>query len=297
MKISLRALMLLCACLMCAGIYASKPIIKKVTGKYTYVVSDDDDITLKKARQKAVELAKAEAIRREFGEMVGMGTIDIFMNSADGQSGSLNVGSSSTQARALWLGDTKQPQVKISYSDGKLFFEAEVWGEAREVVANSTDVRWTIARKSDNGKVATDVFSSGEMIYVDFLSVANGYVAVYLVEDENTTYCMLPYRNDSDGQVPVRAGREYAFFDKDADNAAPRLRLTTKKPFEYNQLVLIYSPNPFTKSVDKAQGREQLNSLSTTDFSKWLLRLQRNDPDMVVQQRFVKIQNPDAAKE
>ena len=50
--------------------------VKSVTGKYVYVVSDNDNVTLKEAKRKCIELAKAEAIKRAFGEMVTSDVID-----------------------------------------------------------------------------------------------------------------------------------------------------------------------------------------------------------------------------
>ena len=47
-----------------------------VSGKYVYVVSENDNITLKDAKRKCLELAKAAAIRDEFGEMITSDVID-----------------------------------------------------------------------------------------------------------------------------------------------------------------------------------------------------------------------------
>ncbi len=285
-------LMLIFLALFCSvEAYSAKPKVKKVTGTAIYLVSEDMNITLKEAKQKCIELAKANAIASEFGEFVNMGTIDVFMDSSDMGSTSFNIGSTSTQSRALWLGDTRNPQVSVAYRDNLLTFTAEVWGEAREILTNATDVKWKIAHLAGKQKIETTTFHSGEQIYVNFQSVSNGYVAIYLVENNENTYCMLPAATDTDGRQDVRAGREYEFFDKEADRKATLLKLTTKQAQEYNQLVLIYSPNPFTKSVDTVTGPNKLSKLSTRDFSKWLLKCQRNDPDMVVEQHFLKIVN------
>ena len=293
MKQFIRFILIFCACMTAidAGSAKTKAKVKSVSGTAEYVVTDDMSITLRDARLKCVELARAEAIRREFGELVSMGIIDVFMNSTNEGSGAVNIGTASSQARALWLGDTREPKVNIRYADGKLFFKAEVWGEARELKINSTDLKWMISHKAGEQKVETSSFNNSESIYIDFKSVADGYVAVYLVEDNEQTWCLLPYGNDSDGRQEVKAGRRYAFFDKEFDKRALTIRLKTKRKEEYNQLVLIYSPNPFTKSIDRVADGSKANVLSTRDFAKWLLKCQCNDPDMVVEQRFIKIKN------
>ena len=47
-----------------------------VNGTYTYIVGDNDDISLREAKVKCIELAKAEAIKAEFGEMITSDVID-----------------------------------------------------------------------------------------------------------------------------------------------------------------------------------------------------------------------------
>ena len=43
---------------------------EEVNGKYIYTIGDNDHITLREAKHKCIELAKAEAIKKVFGEIV-----------------------------------------------------------------------------------------------------------------------------------------------------------------------------------------------------------------------------------
>lgn len=52
---------------------------KLVHGKYVFEVSDNDDITLKDAKLKCIALAKAKAIKEEFGEMVTSDVINLML--------------------------------------------------------------------------------------------------------------------------------------------------------------------------------------------------------------------------
>ena len=40
--------------------------VASVSGKYTYILSENDDVTIKEAKLKAIEQAKAEALKNEF---------------------------------------------------------------------------------------------------------------------------------------------------------------------------------------------------------------------------------------
>ena len=119
------------------------------------------------------------------------------------------------------------------------------------------------------------------------------YLRTFDMGDGNTT-CLLPYPNDSDGRFPIKAGKDYLLFDKEADPTARTYRLTTGHKKEYNQLVIIYSPNAFTKCNIKSANSKQLGTIATKDFEKWLLTCQHSDKEMVVNRKTIRIQNANA---
>jgi hypothetical protein len=200
-------------------------------------------------------------------------------------------------AKGDWLGDTKSPELDIEYKDGKLVFKAEVWGKVREIVQAKTDLKWNIMKEILGQKSETTSFVSGERIFVRFRSPSDGYVAVYLIVGDDETSCLLPYRKDPSGMFKVRNGKEYIFFDKDEDPRASFYKLSTLHEKEANQLVVIYSPNPFAKCTDITGDARHPNSLSTHDFQKWLLKCQRADRDMVVAKKWVTIRKNNSEKE
>lgn len=263
-----------------------------VTAKYTYTVGDNDDITLKEAKRKCMELARAEAIRVQFGELITSDVIDANVETNGEPTSSYFWENTVAKVKGDWLGDTREPMMDVRYVDGKLEFTAEVWGTAREIIQAKTEFDWKILRDTGDRKLAeTKEFSSGERIYVSFRSPASGYVAVYLIVGDDETSCLLPYRSDETGRFAVRNGRTYTFFDREEDPNASYYRLNTQRLSEDNQVVIIYSPNPFTKCNDITGDARHPNSLSTHDFQKWLLKCQRADKDMVVDKKWVRISN------
>lgn len=267
--------------------------VKDVNGKYSYIVEENDNITLKEAKQKSIDMARADAIKKAFGEFL---TSDIISSVAETQDELRSYFWENTQlmAKGEWLGDTRTPEINVEFVNGYLVFTAEVWGQAREMKQAKTDLAWQIQKEAGDKLVEADNFYNGERIYVNFKSPADGYVAIYLIEGDDETSCLLPYRKDPTGKVKIKSGKEYTFFDRDKDPMATNYKMSTKKPEESNQLVIIYSPNPFTKCNDITGDAKHPNSLSTSDFQKWLLKCQRKDSEMVVNKKWIKIFNKEA---
>lgn len=263
-----------------------------VSGKYVYTVSDNDNITLKDAKRKCIELAKAQAIKNAFGEMITSDVIDSNAETNGEASSSYYWENTVAMARGEWLADIKPPVLNVDYVDGKLVFIAEVVGKAREIIQAKADLKWSVLKDDSGEKIVTSSFISGERVYLKFRAPADGYLAVYLIVGDDETSCLLPYPKDAFGRFAVRGGRDYVLFDKERDPTAPFYKLNTTRPQEDNQLVVIWSPNPFTKCNDITGDARHPNSLSTHDFQKWLLKCQRQDHDMVVDKKWIKIHKP-----
>lgn len=262
---------------------------EEVSGSYTYVLSENDGITLKEAKHMCIELAKAAAIKEKFGELITSDVIDSNVETNGESSTSYYWENTVAMAKGDWLGDTEKPKLDIKYEDDKLIFTAEVKGRAREIIQSKIDLKWEIMKDGLTMRKKASIFESGERVYVNFRSPADGYVAIYLILGDDVTQCLLPYPKDTDGRFEVKAGREYMFFDKEEDLTAVPWKLTTKRRLENNQLVIIYSPNPFTKCNDKSVDKMHPNTLNTHDLQRWLLKCQREDRDMVVNKKWVKI--------
>lgn len=259
-----------------------------LNGKYSYVLGDNDNVTIREAKIKSVEMAKAEALKKAFGTVVSSD----FINSdrvVNDEFSSYYLSETSTTVKGEWLGDERDPEVKMEIIDGDLVFTAEVWGKAREVTRATTDLKWQVQKDLNGNKVDADAFNSGERFFVCFRSPADGYVAIYLITGDSETACLLPYRKDVTGRFQVKGGKEYVFFDKSRDPSASYYKLSTTEPQEYNQLVIIYSPNPFTKCMDIGRDARHPNALDSKDFAKWLIKSQRVDHDMVVHRKWVTI--------
>jgi len=286
-RTSIYLIIIVCILMLPSALKAQKTAT--VSGEYTYVITENDDVTLNEAKRKCIELAKAACIKAEFGEMVTSDVIDSNAETNGQEASSYFWENTVAMAKGEWLGDTEPAELDVDYKDGKLTFTAKVHGKIREIIQAKADLKWDIQKDGVNGRISATSFVSGERIYVNFRSPSAGYAAIYLIVGDDETSCLLPYPNDVDGRYAIKGNRDYVFFDKDVEPSAYHYRLKTKRRQEDNQIVVIYSPNPFTKCNDITGDKLHPNSLSTHDFQKWLLKCQRRDKDMIVDKKWIKI--------
>ncbi len=80
-------------------------------------------------------------------------------------------------------------------------------------------------------------------------------------------------------------------FETDRFNTNDQLYLSFQSPTdgycleskEYNQLYIIFSPNPLTKTIDRSTTELMPRETTVENFRKWLARCRRNDLDMAVE--------------
>ena len=295
MKSKLLSLFLLASVNLPLCVLAQKTV--QVHGEYSYEVSENDNITFREAKRKCIELAKAEAIKAEFGEMITSDVIDTNVETNGEATSSFFWENTVAMAKGDWLGDTKPAELSIEYEDGKLIFKAEVWGTAREIKQAKADLKWKIMKRDDGEMEETNRFFDRERVFLSFRAPADGYLAVYLITGDDLSSCLLPYAKDPTGKYQVKRGKEYVFFDKENDPETVRYILSTEQPMEDNEFVIVFSPNPFIVSNNTAGDRKRPATMPTFEFQKWLLRAQRADSDMLVDKRWVKIRKRSSQQE
>ncbi len=162
---------------------------------------------------------------------------------------------SASEVKGEWIEDTEAPQIQILYEQGFMLVKAKVCGKAREITRAAIGFSSKILRNGKDDKFESEVFNENDDFYLSFQSPVEGYLSVYLIDDEQNAFCLLPYAKDSDGQLKVEHGKRYLFFDA---NVVPEMEkgivdeftMTCSKSIEYNQLYVIFSPNAFIKAND-----------------------------------------------
>lgn len=279
--------------LVCVVGYAQKT--EKVHGKYSYTVGENESITLMEVKQKCIINAQSEAIKETFKEKIES-TTNMVDGNVNGKEVSAFYDEVTLNSSAEWIGDTQEPVISAVYEDGKLTFTAEVWGEAREITQNKVDFEWKTLCNGTTDSYESDKFKPKDRLYIKFKSPVSGYIAIYLLDSSSKrANRMLPYRNNTTGYHEVKAGQEYILFDRDSDPTATPLTISTNDALEMDQIILIFSPNSFTKNNDDNGDRKHLSSQTVENFEQWIKKMRKRDKDMVIDRsKWITIVNENA---
>jgi len=260
---------------------------KTICGEYTYIAPDN--VSPEQARQTALERAKLEALAEEFGTTVSQSNATVVENKS-GASDIRFLSFGGSEVKGEWLETTKEPKYDVSYDKGtgSLVVKVSVCGKAREIVGAGIDYTVKVLKNGTEAKFESDNFKDGDAIYLLFRAPTDGYLAVYLLDETQTAYCLLPYKNTPSGNAPIKSGREYVFFsaqkvDRSEAATVDEYVLTADKSTEQNFLYVIFSPNEFTKANDKIGSEGFPRELRYDDFQQWLAKNRTRDKDMKVE--------------
>lgn len=253
--------------------------VKKVEGEYTYRAPEQ--VSVEQAKRTALERAKLEAMATTFGTNISQQNSTRVSNS-NGKSNVDFLSISSSDVKGEWIETIGEPQYIINYEQGMLIVTCKVKGTIREITTAAIDIKAKVLRNGTEDRFESSEFRSGDDLYLSFQSPVDGYLAVYLLDEEGNAFCLLPYRNQSDGIYKVRANTPYIFFsEKDAPlqerSLIDEYVMTCEKAQEVNQIYTIFSPNPFIKSNDKDNGDALPRETDGESFQKWLAKVRRKD--------------------
>lgn len=275
-----RPLHILFALMLTSTAFAQK--MKTVEGSYTYHAPEN--VTMEQAKRTALDRAMIQALADEFGAIVSQQNATRVEN----QNGQTNIDFLSiggSEVKGEWIETIGEPIYNIRYEGDMLIVSVRVKGKAREIVSAGIDFQARVLRNGTDDKFESDQFRSGDDLYLSFQSPASGYLAVYLIDAENQAYCLLPYRNQTEGIYPIKANQRYLFFD--AKSAAQQERsfvdeyvMTCERESEQNQVYIIFSPNQFTKAKDDQSNTTLPRELKFNDFQRWLSKCRKRDNEM-----------------
>ena len=287
----------ICKTLLFAGILllplpALSQALKTVSGEYTLTATSD--MSIDQAREEAVSKARLQALADAYGTSINAQTLTTVTASQDKYSSEMTVHSLS-DVKGEWIADTRAPEFSIlSFNLDGFVIRAKVWGRTREIVKSDVDIDARVLCGGTEFSNESDTFKNGDEFYLYFRTPADGYLSVYLMEDDKV-YCLLPYRNDSSGLMKVSAGKDYWFFSAEkAEEGAARLvdeyNLTSDSGTTINHIYVLFSTSQFTKAAGKV-GESGLHELSVNSFLKWMTKARNRDKDMQLKDFVVSIES------
>lgn len=270
--------------------FLSAQSMRKVCGESTYYAESSE--SLDEAKLAALQAARVQALAEAFGTVVSQNTISQETLS-DGSESAYFTQLNTNEVRGEWIENSGEPVYEVSLVDGMLVVKCSVCGMARELTNRAVEFQALVLRNGTDSRFAGTDFKNGDDLFLEFEAPIDGYVAVYLLDASRTAYCLLPYGQDADGQQEVKGGKKYVFFSPahHLEKKVPvdEYVLTCNGNMEVNQLYVVFSPNPFVKPLD-GQARMGLpRQLGFEDFSKWLGRSRKRDPEMGLQVMNLKV--------
>ncbi len=281
--------------LVCVTAFCVAGDIVRVATIYEYV-SNNPNEGPEQAKINAFVAAKQKALEERFGLDVSKITNTLQINRNDGKEvkSSSNVFSVGEVAvRGEWIETISEQVLSQSYVNGFWVVKVRVDGRARNYSTEKADIQYTFLKDVDDMD-APVAFRDGSDLFLRFISPVAGQLCVYLVDETQNAYCLLPYMNNQTGSQRIDANKEYIFFSTKYDNDADEYTLNCERSLEHNAIYLVFSPNDFTKAVDKQGGKnfrdEQLpRELTYEALMKWLAKNQTCDENMVVRREVVTI--------
>ncbi|MBQ9439190.1 MAG: hypothetical protein IJU35_01125 [Paludibacteraceae bacterium] len=252
-------------------------------GEIDYVMPETQ--TLVEAKRNAIIQARLKAIANEFGTVVSQ-TNTTAMHNRDGKTNSSFNSYSENEVRGIWISDTNEPELTIKYRNEMTVIHVEVCGNIREQKRETVEVQI----KPLNKGIESTLFKNNDRFSISFKSAANGYVAIFIRDDDNEIVnVMMPYE-DSDGNArEVKSNKEYLFLCT-KDPAYPydeETILTTSKTIENNTLIIVFSQKKFHISLSNKG--EFVPEVENSKFQKWLHGLRVYDTTAQVEETVLTI--------
>ena len=285
-----RGILYILTVLLALPMFAANDIVR-VSATYEYV-SDNPRETPEQAEKTAFERAKQKALGDKFGVDVASVTNTLTVNNArESQTNVFALGG--TAVRGEWIETLKEEVLDKQFAKGFWTVRVHVEGRARNYATEKADIQFTLVKDIQDLESPV-TFRDGNDLFLRFSSPVAGYLCVYLIDEAQKAYCLLPYMTQQTGSQSVVANKEYVFFSSRFDKYAQEYTLTCERSSEQNALYVIFSPNEFIKAADKEGGKnfrdEQLpRELTYEAFLKWLTRIQTKDPQLVVRPTVISI--------
>lgn len=284
--------------LCCFVLLSAQPIITR-TGSYIYVAPHDQSLEI--AKKTALERAKLQIIEDEFGTVVGMNTISR-TSDINGNSSSSFLAVSGTEVKGEWIKTVGTPSFEMTFQGESMVIKVTVTGQIREIVSSSIDLDVKILRNGISDKDESGTLKEGDDFFVYFKSPVKGYVAVYQY-DSDGVFRLLPYNGSELSNIPVRAGREYIFFNENSKDGVSLRQdipsgaktssyytITCSTVEDLCRYYVVFSTNSFSIANDEAN-EGNVSQLEFDAFQKWLAKVRKQDKDMTVVCRDVMLRN------
>lgn len=271
--------------------------VKRVSVDYTYYPPETQ--SLAEAKLIALERAQLQSIADEFGIVITQNNSTVVNNANEHTTTSFNSFRES-EVKGEWIETIKDPIYEISYESGMTVIKVHVEGKIREIISAKTDFQVKVLKNGVEPKYEDSNFRNGDDLYMLFNAPIDGYLTIYILDENDNAYCLLPYSKMNNGSFRIKANTQYLLFsEKHPSEDIPsqiieELYMVSEKDIEHNQFYIIFSPNKFSKVADLPDTDEDLiyhpRHTDSKSFHKWLASCRKHDKEMRVDKKLITIQ-------
>jgi hypothetical protein len=278
-----------------------------------YQMKIEPNMTESEAKNKCLEFARIDAIRKAFGEVIIQGNSTFIQNTNTGlKTETQNVFNfySDTYVNGEWVEDKNEPIFNKSVQGNDTWISVKVKCNVRSLKNKEISFE-TKTASCPEIKCQTEQFNNGQDFFLCFKSPVDGYLSVYLdVPTDAKTYRILPYKYYSaEGSVFVKADIQYTFFSKKNNvignsTFVDELTLDLTQPGipENNKVFVLFSPKeplgkPLLSNTMVAESNQTTNKgaielpayLPSDEFQKWMQKVRRRNPDIELSSKYISI--------
>ena len=261
----------------------------------------EDSYCIRPLKDNIIEAAKLKAIANQCGTFLNSDTKTEIKNKIDGQ----GVKSSTsfhqyinTQVKGDWIKTTSQKLewlLQKENGENQLYITCTIQGlvRCRNKAMPKLEIYTTSINPEDLANIQTyhtTEFKHNSPLYIYFRSPTKGYLSIFLFEDINKVYHLLPYTSmkvDYPDTAPIKADKKYLLFSKKHPNYKnykyDPLGLDQKG---FHQLYIIFSEKDFKKPITDFDQNNKPKYLKPDKFEKWL------SSNMAADESFQKIRIP-----
>lgn len=269
------------------GVMPGSAHTKVVSVEYIYQVPEN--VSPDQAKEVAINRARVKAIEDEFGTTVSQIT-SITIENTNGVSSSDFMSLGGSELRGEWIEDIDPPGFEYLTDGSQIALKVRLKGRIRECKRSKVQIDAKILCNGYSDSAISDKFTSGDALYISFLSPVDGYLAIYYLDNEGNAFCLLPYQSQGDGIFQIKANRKYYLFDpKHPGSLSPKdideFIVETESESEKNRIMMIFSPNKFIKGADIKQSSDLPRLMNRPDFQKWVSNLVKKDTELTIVER------------
>jgi len=270
--------------------------IKTETGIFETELSNNESKDA--AKKRAKEGAIINALEKAFGTAVFQGNSLFVKNITTGEKTQTTTGFN-TIAETYVKGEVIE-QLNIEFSEipfEKIINKKKEFGtiikcqlkiKAAEYSEPTANFDAFSLNCTDTTNCKTTSFKRNEDFFLYFKSPKNGYVAVF-IDDNESSSLLFPYVTNREKYYdgyPIIQNKEYVLFSKEKQFNPEKLivdELTWETRENLEKLTIIFSPNKFDLPDLKSKKSYEIpQSLPSTEFNKWLIQLRKKSKEIEI---------------